>query len=380
MNPTIFLMAIVVASSHVLQLPQSPPLTVYSDEFHLGGLISELMMNDALQERIDLSPDQREKIKQVISSKDFRKLHTKISFAPEDVGDELMDVDRAQHELFREVLTPAQLVRLKQVFYAAKYANDFKQTVCSEFVIKYCGIRSQRKEFRQVVDNAVNSSEKVVKSYKTQRVRQLLSAVPPEYESKLVQLVGLKYFPADKVSSEVDFDQLPFPEGIRTLGMIGYLTDAKLGLANQIQLSQQQKAAMLKIIDHSELDIKQHMAASRDAVKSSREFEALNQREATRAAEYIKLLSNKQKLIMGRFAVQSQLERDPTLLFQQQGIQTYLGMDEKSWDSFTKVVQETAEMIQKETNSQNKLMLGKVGKEMGPDISKRLHYLLGDAW
>jgi hypothetical protein len=281
----------------------------------LHAIIYELLNNEPLQEIVDLSPTQLEKIRSFVKLPEYRKLVRNLSAMDLPLGsinlDRYMEDDQKVFAAVSKMLDPQQITMLKKTYLEAGWGGQFEQILGSQSVIRFCGIESQEADYRRAILEATASFEESIRSYTKEQVRQLISRFP-QFQEKFAQLIGLDYLPASSVINDVDFEDIPFPQSIRSLEMIDFLLHDKQ-LRKLVNLSPSKQEAIRRLKADSDKDA-DRIVAIRDFKQFEKEFDARNQQNLQKSVEFLAHLTNEQKLTMGRFAVQKQLEFDPALL------------------------------------------------------------------
>ncbi len=354
-------------------------VAILADDLGVDALVSSLLSTQELQEAVDLSPSQLAKLKSVASSIEYANIRRQVDTLPHSgFGDRLMELEKASRNVFAEALTDPQLAALRQLFIEQRHANQFKVVVSAPFILKYCDVGEDLDRFQRSVEAVENQYALAMTSLIQTRVQNLLASVPKDFQSKLAQLVGDKYYSRDVVRQDVDAMEIPFPTNFTSVLMIEYLLDQK-GLGALVKLTDAQRKQIQTLRSESETDLEAVMQIS-DPKQFKQGMDELNARNLERSSRLGDFLDNRSKLAVGRFVVQNRLVADPASVLVDDRVKMYLNMSEESWVQFLKDVDVQRSSTRAEVNKVLGKMLDSLAVKLGQERGNRLRYLFRGVW
>lgn len=375
-----FLLSFIFAAAIPLQC-RCQEVVIFETQFDTASLIRELFSNPPYRKRVGCSDSQIEQLKKIATKREYSKLTTTATFGIRSrSGDGQFEADQALQRLVSDVLTEKQIIEMKKVYVQSRFADKFDTALLSQFASEFCEIdRYTERKYRDSIKTAVADNVKAIELSNSRSIQRILAAVPKQSTDMLAQLVGSKHFPVNVIRNDLDASTLPLPASVKTIDIVPLILDPRGELHKKVNLTERQIDICARIRGEYDKAYNSIMATHDiDYIMSA--VDNLDKKNPAMYDQIDKILSNEQKLAIGRYANQVRLEQVPNNLFNEPGVKEYLGMSAQEWTDLMQVVKTEVAKQEEELNAINKKMLDDVGKEMGPAIEKRLQYLFGDVW
>ncbi len=364
-------------------IAESPTRSLGGADLSVASLIEELRTNEFLQQAIGLNTSQLELLKARTATREFAKVRREITFSSS--SDRFMDLDKTTRRFVDDILTDFQIGKMRQLVVEIRFANQFRLVLPSDSVLRFCDLESDAVNFKREVDKTYDDNLHLVKEIRTKQIGEMLAVLPPHAQSKMAQLLGKTYYPESEVRNDVDANEIPFPEEAKSFGILGYLVSDEKAVAEVVQLSKEQRVLCDNLYEEhqrSERMLESFLEEPRNRTHSllNQEFEKQAQRNRVGALKLAKILTNEQKLAIGRLIARNRIESDPITFSMNRKLQPYLELKENEWILFNQSATDLSKTMQKELGRVYRSMLNDIAARIGGERGKRLLYLFTDVW
>lgn len=333
-------------------------------------LIGEVIKVPSVQEALEISPEQRQRLSEMRARKDLALLRRQTQYklraalkrdrtiepgnAPTPVpsvsfSDAWSALDDVVLVELKEILLPEQVDAIRPLFTQKRFPFGYSAFSDSE-VAEFCQWKpADTKRLQPIVQMLQKQRQSKVKEITRAGAARILYGLPLPARELLVQYLGTSFETQIPVRQDIEFDSIPFPGVCTSISGLYTLLEIK-----DIQTALKLSKSQLEQLQALQMDFRRDTAFRSNAGELNKIGKSAAQRWAQArekcSAGFQKILSNEQKLTLARVMSLNIFLSDFRIPFKSQEVIRYLQLspeDEKAiWDQVNREFIKYSEQVE----------------------------------